>query len=355
MEDNHTPMDASVASWLSDFEIDDHTLFPDECHHLNLLVVDDKEFLSNDDIASVLQKQTLQQSLSSDCTSITLSNSFTDETSFDFADTPSITENFSPELSPSSSISSFKSQILFLDNTNSSPATNTTTQISGFDSSTLNPKQNETVLVPLPQLGNTHISTQNSKGSSKNQNFETKSSHGKRSPAHHHDHIMAERKRREKLSQSFIALAALVPGLKKMDKSSVLTDAIKYVKELKERLAVLEEQSKKTKVESVVVPINKPAPELCGGDNDDESLVQVESRVSEQDMLIRILCKKQKRLLTKILAEIQSFQLSVVNSSILPFGDSMDITIIAQMGEGYDLTAKELVKKLRVAILKFMS
>lgn len=127
-----------------------------------------------------------------------------------------------------------------------------------------------------------------------------------------------------------------------MDKSSVLTDAIKYVKELKERLAVLEEQSKKTKVESVVVPINKPAPELCGGDNDDsssceesveadESLVQVESRVSEQDMLIRILCKKQKRLLTKILAEIQSFQLSVVNSSILPFGDSMDITIIAQV------------------------
>lgn len=30
------------------------------------------------------------------------------------------------------------------------------------------------------------------------------------------DHIMAERKRREKLSQSFIALSALVPGLKKV-------------------------------------------------------------------------------------------------------------------------------------------
>jgi len=33
---------------------------------------------------------------------------------------------------------------------------------------------------------------------------------------------MAERKRREKLSQSFIALAALVPGLKKVNKSNII-------------------------------------------------------------------------------------------------------------------------------------
>jgi hypothetical protein len=31
-----------------------------------------------------------------------------------------------------------------------------------------------------------------------------------------HDHIVAERKRREKLSQRFIALSALVPNLKKV-------------------------------------------------------------------------------------------------------------------------------------------
>ena len=37
-----------------------------------------------------------------------------------------------------------------------------------------------------------------------------------RSPSHAQDHIMAERKRREKLSQRFIALSAIVPGLKKV-------------------------------------------------------------------------------------------------------------------------------------------
>ncbi|PNX71355.1 transcription factor bHLH25-like protein [Trifolium pratense] len=99
---------------------------------------------------------------------------------------------------------------------------------------------------------------------------------------------MAERKRREKLSQSFIALAALVPNLKKMDKQSILTDSIKYVKELKQRL---EEQNKTTNADSVVV-MNKQ--DLCinndnssydesiGGAFDaNESLLQVEARVSE--------------------------------------------------------------------------
>lgn len=37
-----------------------------------------------------------------------------------------------------------------------------------------------------------------------------------RTPAHAQDHILAERKRREKLTQKFIALSAIVPGLKKV-------------------------------------------------------------------------------------------------------------------------------------------
>ncbi|XP_027348493.1 transcription factor bHLH18-like [Abrus precatorius] len=369
MEDLNTPMDASATSWLSDLDMDDYNLFPEECP-LNFLDVDEEEFLSHD-IATALPDQTLHQSLSSECTSKTLSNnSSTDETSFDFErpskmlKTISTSSNSSTitNLSPSSSFSSFQSQILSFDNPK--PSLSETNHFYGFDC-TLNPPQNEMVSVSTPQLGNQRFPTQNPKGSPKNQNLETKTSHSKRSPAHAQDHIMAERKRREKLSQSFIALAALVPGLKKMDKASVLGDAIKYVKELKERLAVLEEQSKKTRAESVVV-VNKP--ELSGDDDSsscDESidadggselLFQVEVRVSGQEMLLRIHCQKQKGLLVKILAQIQTYHLLVVNSSVLPFGDSiLDITIVAQMGDDYRLTTKELVKNLRVAALKIMS
>ncbi|KAK2410303.1 transcription factor bHLH18 [Trifolium repens] len=361
---------SETSSWLSDLEMDECNIFPEECN-LNFLDADENN------IATVFQEQTQQQCLTSEST---LSNSFTDETNFDSFDfdfeterptkqlktidqSENINETFSSKLSPSSSNSSFQSQILSFDNLTNSPAINTP-QFHGF-TPTLNSKQNETVSVFPPQLGNMNVSTQIPKGSSKNQNLETKTSQTKRSRAHGHDHIMAERKRREKLSQSFIALAALVPNLKKMDKASVLTDSIKYMKELKDSLKVLEEQNKKQEAESVVV-LNKQ--KLCSNDVIDnssscdesiegakESILQVEARVSGKEMLIRIHCQKQKGLLVKIMAEIQSFQLFFVNSSVVPFGDSMDITIIAQMGEGYNLSIKELVKNLRMAALKFIS
>ncbi|KAK8472471.1 hypothetical protein PHAVU_002G216700 [Phaseolus vulgaris] len=66
------------------------------------------------------------------------------------------------------------------------------------------------------------------------------------------DHIIAERKRREKLSQRFIALSALVPGLQKTDKASILGDAINYLKQLQEKVKALEEErNMKKTVESV--------------------------------------------------------------------------------------------------------
>ncbi|XP_047160036.1 transcription factor bHLH18-like [Vigna umbellata] len=381
-EESNKPMDdASAPNWLSDLDMDDYNLFPDECA-LNLNLFDDQEFLPQD-IASALEEQTqsLQRSLSSECPSKTVSNSSTDETSFDFerpakllkttsssccnSDSSTITNNLSPKLSPSTSFSSFQSHILSFDNPNSSSPTTTTTTTTHFYGFDLNPTQNEMVSVSMPQLTKSRFPDQTPKGSSKNHNFETKPSHGKRSPAHAQDHIMAERKRREKLSQSFIALAALVPGLKKMDKASVLGDAIKYVKDLKERLAVLEEQSKKTREESAVV-LNKPelsgdddsssCDECIGADSVSDTLFEVESRVSGKEMLLRIHCLKQKGLLVKLLAEIQRNNLLVINSSILPFGDSiLDITIVAQMGENYNLTMKELAKNLRVSANKVVS
>lgn len=127
-----------------------------------------------------------------------------------------------------------------------------------------------------------------------------------------------------------------------MDKASVLGDAIKYVKQLQESVKVLEEQTKKRTVESVVF-VKKS--QLVSSDDDtsscdenfdgrssDESLPQIEARVSEKDVLIRIHCENQKGYVVKILSEIEKLQLSVVNSSVLPFGKStLDITIIAQV------------------------
>ncbi|TQD70334.1 hypothetical protein C1H46_044133 [Malus baccata] len=105
---------------------------------------------------------------------------------------------------------------------------------------------------------------------------------------------MAERKRREKLSPRFMALSVIVPGLKKMNKASVLGDAIKHVKQLQERVKVLEERSKKRTLESVVfVKMSQlsadddtsSCDENFDGCSPDEAAVpEIEARVSEKDV-----------------------------------------------------------------------
>ncbi|KAK6916247.1 Myc-type, basic helix-loop-helix (bHLH) domain [Dillenia turbinata] len=162
--------------------------------------------------------------------------------------------------------------------------------------------------------------------------------------SHTQDHIIAERKRREKLSQRFIALSAIVPGLKKMDKASVLGDAIKYLKQLQERVKSLEEQTKMRKMESVVFV--KKTQLLFDGDKNssadplDQPLPEIEARFCDKEVLIRIHCLKRKGAMEKIIAEIEKLHLIIVNSSVMTFGSSvLDITIIAQVFASCVVTA----------------
>lgn len=187
-----------------------------------------------------------------------------------------------------------------------------------------------------------------------------------RNPVNAQDHIMAERRRREKISQRFISLTAIVPGLKKMDKASVLGEAIRYVKQLKDRVNELEEQTAKRTVESVVlvkrsqVSSDDESLSSCGGDDNSDGrseaeLPEIEARVSDKDVLIRIHFEKQKGLVVKILSEIEKLHLSVVNSTVLPFGKTtLDMTIIAQKDPKYNIAVRDLVRELRKGLLKFM-
>ncbi|KAK8673051.1 hypothetical protein V6N13_111407 [Hibiscus sabdariffa] len=169
-----------------------------------------------------------------------------------------------------------------------------------------------------------------------------------RTPLHAQDHVIAERKRREKLSQRFISLSTLIPGLKKTDKASILGDAIKYMKQLQEKVATLEEQAAKKMVESVIL-VKKTQiyadDETSSSDENfdtqsNKPFPEIEARVSDKDVL---------------LTKVEKLHLSVVNTNVLPFGQAtLDITIVTQMEAEFSMTGKDLVKNLRLALLKFM-
>ncbi|KAL6637002.1 hypothetical protein ACP70R_024574 [Stipagrostis hirtigluma subsp. patula] len=176
------------------------------------------------------------------------------------------------------------------------------------------------------------------------------------------DHILAERKRREKLSQRFIALSKIVPGLKKMDKASVLGDAIKYVKQLQDQVKGLEDEARRRPVEAAVL-VKKS--QLSADDDDgsscDENFVagevgtrtalpEIEARVSDRTVLVKIHCENRKGALITALSEIESIGLTIMNTNVLPFtSSSLDITIMAMAGEDFCLSVKDIVKKINQA------
>lgn len=150
-----------------------------------------------------------------------------------------------------------------------------------------------------------------------------------------------------------------------MDKASVLGDAIKYLKQLQERVNILEEQTAAKKTMETVVFVKKTRISIDDIDtsssdenadsHSDEPLPEVEARISEKNVLIRIYCEKRKGCTAKILSEIEKLHLTITTSSVLPFGNStLDMTVVAQVINllHFDTSYYMIINKLRQSFKK---
>ncbi|RLN39686.1 transcription factor bHLH18-like [Panicum miliaceum] len=153
------------------------------------------------------------------------------------------------------------------------------------------------------------------------------------------DHIIAERKRREKINQRFIELSTVIPGLKKMDKATILSDATRYVRELQEKLRALQQDGGGRGMESAVLASKKPR--IAAPDDDEDggahpyavggqaatgnnALPEIEVRISEGDaVMVRIHCRDAKGVVVMLLAEVEGLHLSITHSNVMQFSASV--------------------------------
>ncbi|XAR51428.1 hypothetical protein NMG60_11006051 [Bertholletia excelsa] len=340
-------MDMSLEKWISELQMEDYNFL----HESEFDPVEEFTHLVNN------PGDNLQQSSSSESHTSTTTTVFNVQNYSPVLDTerPAKQMKVAEHITTTAQATSSGFQLSFSDlcSPPGSPSTNPQQLYEGLETS-LDPIDD---VVSNGEKGSCDQKNDGPKPGQKRSNATT------RTPLEVQDRVMAERKRREKLSQRFIALSAIVPGLKKMDKASVLGDAIKYVKQLQEQVKQLEEQMNKKSEESVVFVkkshISADDDTSSSDENFDghvkETLPEIEARISEKNVLIRIHCQKQKGFAVRLLGEIEKLRLTVVNSSCFPFGQySMDITVVAQMDTEFCMSVKDLVKNLRSAYVTFV-
>ncbi|CAN4079844.1 unnamed protein product [Withania somnifera] len=191
---------------------------------------------------------------------------------------------------------------------------------------------------------------------------QTKNMTNRRTHLQAQDHVLAERKRRERQTQYLVTLSALIPNLKKLDKASILGEAIKYIKQLKEQVKGLEEEIKKHSEEPVVA-VKRPSlfssfgnSKISNENCKESSVPDIEVRASDGNVLITICCKKQARIIKEIFSQVEMFHLTITSSSAIPFGyNTTHITIIAQMDHQLkNMTPEHVANNIRLSIMKLI-
>uniref|UniRef100_A0ACD5WAC0 Uncharacterized protein n=1 Tax=Avena sativa TaxID=4498 RepID=A0ACD5WAC0_AVESA len=177
------------------------------------------------------------------------------------------------------------------------------------------------------------------------------------------EHVMAERKRREKINRRFIELSTVIPGLKKMDKATILSDAVRYVKEQQEKIKELEDRNVRSTDSAAVVrrpwvatkPDGASPPPAAAGSPTSTTtrgaLPEIEARISESNVMVRIHCEDGKGVLVRLLAEVEGLHLSITHTNVIPFPDcTVNITIMAKVDEGFNVTPEDIVGRLDAAL-----
>ncbi|CAA6656005.1 unnamed protein product [Spirodela intermedia] len=140
---------------------------------------------------------------------------------------------------------------------------------------------------------------------------------GKSARQHSCKNLVAERKRREKLKDRLYILRALVPKISKMDRASILGDAIEFVKDLQNQVKRLQEQLEETNPEEDGGE-QGGAGALCNGDNSDENgLPQVEvSQVGSNRFFLKVFCEHRRGGFVRLMEAMTSLGLDIVNVNV---------------------------------------
>ncbi|XP_040985788.1 transcription factor MYC2-like [Juglans microcarpa x Juglans regia] len=176
------------------------------------------------------------------------------------------------------------------------------------------------------------------------------------------NHVEAERQRREKLNHRFYALRSAVPNVSKMDKASLLADAVVYINELKAKIknleAKLKAQSPRANInsgmstymyenQSRATNIVHPTRTSSGFTT---NTMEVEVKIVGSEALIRVQCPDVNYPHARLMNALRDLQLQIHHASISSVKELMLQDVVVKFPDGSESTGEAM----RSAILERM-
>ncbi|KAF8379727.1 hypothetical protein HHK36_029174 [Tetracentron sinense] len=153
------------------------------------------------------------------------------------------------------------------------------------------------------------------------------------------NHVEAERQRREKLNQRFYALRAVVPNISKMDKASLLGDAITYITELQTKLKDMESErgmirnfssDKGTSEDNAAAENWKQSPD-------------VDIEAVQDEVIVRVSCPLDAHPVSRVIHAFREAHITVVESKISAGNDTALHTFVVKAQGSEQLTKEKLI------------
>ncbi|XP_071706553.1 transcription factor MYC2-like [Rutidosis leptorrhynchoides] len=164
------------------------------------------------------------------------------------------------------------------------------------------------------------------------------------------NHVEAERQRREKLNQKFYALRAVVPNVSKMDKASLLGDAISYIndvklklqeseaekEELREQLDAMKKElltkdSRQSSSSTGSLPENHKVSSISPKITD----LEIDVKIIGWDAMIRIQCNKENHPAARLMVALKELDLAVNHASVSVVNELMMQQATVKMGSRF--------------------
>ncbi|CAI9769589.1 unnamed protein product [Fraxinus pennsylvanica] len=156
------------------------------------------------------------------------------------------------------------------------------------------------------------------------------------------NHVQAERQRREKLNQRFYALRAVVPNISKMDKASLLGDAIAYINELEKKLKDMELEKEKlgsSSGESSSLEA-KPKSEMH------DRVPRIEIETVHDKVIVKVSSPLNTHPIARTVQAIKDAQATILQSLIVAGSEKVFHTFVVKPQGSEQLTQERLIEVL---------